>query len=69
MRIRYDPSVDIMYIRLREGHIQESDEITPEIVADYGKDGKLMSLEIMDASEVLGGKHMKVELAVAAGEE
>jgi uncharacterized protein YuzE len=68
MRIRYDPSVDILYIRLREGAIEESDEITPEIIADYANDGKLVGIEILDASEVLGGKEMRVELAVAEGE-
>ena len=69
MRMRYDPEVDILYIRLREGSIDESDEITPEIIADYGKGGKLMGLEILVASEVLGGKHMRVELAVATGDD
>jgi len=67
MRIRYDPSVDILYIRLREGAIEESDEITPEIIADYDNRGKLMGIEILDASEVLGGKEMRIELAVAEG--
>jgi uncharacterized protein YuzE len=67
MRIRYDPSVDILYIRLREGAIEESDEITPEIIADYDNHGKLMGIEILDASEVLGGKEMRIELAVAEG--
>jgi uncharacterized protein YuzE len=66
--MRYDPEVDILYIRLREGTINESDEITPEVIADYGKDGKILALEILDASEVLGGKQMKVELAVAPGD-
>jgi uncharacterized protein YuzE len=69
MKIRYDAEVDILYIRLREGKIEESDEITPEIVADYDKDGKIMGLEILDASEVLGGREMRVELAVAAGKK
>ena len=67
MRIRYDPGVDILYIRLREGPIEESDEITSEFIADYGKDGKLMGIEILDASDVLGGREMRVELAVAEG--
>jgi len=69
MRMTYDPEVDILYIRLREGDIDESDEITPEIIADYGKDGKIMGLEILDASDLLEGKHMRVELAVAPGSD
>lgn len=67
MRIRYDSSVDILHIRLRERPIQESDEITSEIIADYGEDGKLMGIEIFDASGILGGKEMRVELALAEG--
>jgi uncharacterized protein YuzE len=68
MKIRYDPEVDILYIRLREDPIEESDEITPEIIADYGRDGKLVGIEILDASEILGGKEMRVELALAEGD-
>jgi uncharacterized protein YuzE len=64
MRIRYDAQVDALYIRLREGHIKESDEIEPGLVADFGDDGKVMGLEILDASQFLGGKEMRVELAL-----
>ena len=68
MRIPYDPGVDILYIRLREGHIEESDEVTPGMIVDYGKDGKAMGIEILDASQLLGSKEMRVELAVSVGE-
>jgi uncharacterized protein YuzE len=30
LRIRYDPSVDALYIRLRDGPIEESDEVPSE---------------------------------------
>jgi uncharacterized protein YuzE len=68
MRIRYDAQVDALYIRLREGKISESDEIEPGLIADYGEDGKVMGLEVLDASEFLGGKEMKVELALTPKE-
>ncbi|HEY8767686.1 MAG TPA: DUF2283 domain-containing protein [Dehalococcoidia bacterium] len=64
MRIRYDAQVDALYIRLREGKIRDSDEIEPGLIADYGEDGKVMGIEVLDASEFLGGKEMKVELAL-----
>ena len=67
MRIRYDPSVDALYIRLREGEIKESDEISEGIILDYDAAGKAMGIEILDASSVLGGREMKVEIAVAEG--
>lgn len=67
MKIRYDPVVDALYIRLREGRIKESDEIAPQVIVDYGSDGRPMGIEILDASDVLGGREMRVELAVAEG--
>ena len=66
MRIRYDAQVDALYIRLREVHIRESDEIEAGLIADYGDNGKVMGLEILDASEFLGGKEMRVELALTS---
>ena len=65
LRIRYDPSVDALYIRLRDGPIEESDEVASGVILDYDEDGKAMGIEILDASHVLGGREMKVELALA----
>lgn len=67
MRIRYDTKVDALYIRLREGDIEESDEVSEGVVMDYDKSGLLMGIEILDASRVLGSKEMKVELALTEG--
>ena len=56
MKIRYDAEVDSLYIELRtlEPGTAECRELTPDITADYGPDGKLAGLEILDASQVLG---------------
>ena len=67
MRIRYDRKVDALYIRLREGEVEESDEVSEGVVMDYDDAGLLMDIEILDASRVLGGREMKVELALAEG--
>ena len=64
MKIRYDTKVDALYIRLRDGDIEESDEVSEGVVMDYDKTGLLMGIEILDASRVLGGREMKVELAL-----
>jgi uncharacterized protein YuzE len=65
MKIRYDPKVDALYIRLRDGEIDESDEVSEGVVMDYDNAGLLMGIEILDASRVLGGREMKVELALS----
>ena len=67
MKIRYDPEADALYIRLREGDIEESDQVAQGLIIDYDTDGKPLAIEILDASQVLGGREMRVELAVAEG--
>lgn len=69
MKIRYDPRVDALYIRLRDGDIEESDEVSQGVIMDYDLNGQLMAIEILDASSVLGGHEMKVELAVSEGKD
>jgi len=62
MKMRYHAEVDALYIELRplEPRTAECRELTPEINADYGPDGKLAGLEILDASAVLGNQAGKV---------
>jgi len=67
MRIHYDPQVDALYIELRDADIQESDEIAKGFIVDYDAEGNPVAIEILDASRVLGGREMRVELAVAEG--
>ncbi len=51
MRIAYDPRADAMNIRFQEGHYEISKEIADGIIIDYTKDGKVISIEILDASK------------------
>ena len=51
MRVIFDPETDTLSIIFRDDEISESDEIREGIVIDYSKDGKIVSIEIMDASE------------------
>jgi uncharacterized protein YuzE len=67
MKIRYDAEVDALYIELRplEPGTAECRELTPDITADYGPDGKLAGLEILDASALVGDQAGKVVLELA----
>ncbi len=53
MRITFDESVDILYIRLREGDYEESDEVSEGVIVDFDKAGKPMAIEILDASQMM----------------
>ena len=67
MKITYDAEADALYIEMRplaEGTAQ-CRELSEEIMADYGPDGKLAGIEILDASVVLGDDPQRLVLEVA----
>lgn len=68
MKIEYDKQTDTVTIQLRETRIKESDEIRPGVIADFGYDGGLVSIEIMQASRVVE-KAGEVQFAVADAEK
>jgi uncharacterized protein YuzE len=51
MKVIYDPDTDILTLILREISIEESEEISEGVIIDYGKDNKIVSIEMLDASE------------------
>jgi uncharacterized protein YuzE len=51
MKIKYEKEVDIIYITLSEEEIEESIENKPGVIIDYDKEGNVVGLEILQASE------------------
>ncbi len=51
MKVTYDPQVDALRIRFASAPIEESDEDKPGVIIDYDKDGNVVALEILDASQ------------------
>ena len=51
MSVSYEPSTDTLTVIFREDvPVSESDEDKPGTILDYDRDGNLISLEILDAS-------------------
>jgi len=67
VRIEYDPEVDALYIQFRPvaPGAAENRAVSDDVTADYGPDGKLVGLEILDASVVLGEEAGRVVVEVA----
>jgi len=51
MKVIYDPDTDTLSLILREEPVVESDELREGIIIDYSREGKIVSLEVLDASE------------------
>ena len=51
MKIEYDREVDALYVRLQEKYVARTIEIEEGLNLDLDEDGKLIGLEILDATE------------------
>jgi uncharacterized protein YuzE len=54
MKIKYDKELDVIYIRLQEKPVAESEEKKPGIILDYDHDGNIVGIEMLDASKKIG---------------
>lgn len=67
MKIRYDKSVDAMYIKLKRGTYDHTKKVTDDILVDVSKKGEVLGLEILDASKNIGKiKPEKVKIDFAS---
>ena len=67
MKAIYDRETDTLSIILRDGKVAESDEARNGLILDYDKAGRLVSLELLDASEQINQPE-SIEFALASAE-
>ena len=48
MRVEYDPAADVLYIKLRDSAITESDEVEEGFIFHYDRDKNVIAIEILD---------------------
>jgi uncharacterized protein YuzE len=51
MRVRVDHGADAVYLSLTDRPIKESEEVADGIVVDYDAEGRIVGVEILDASK------------------
>jgi uncharacterized protein YuzE len=51
MKVKYDKETDILYIRLSDIAIDESDEDKDGVILDYSANGQLVGIEVLNASK------------------
>lgn len=53
MKSHYDADTDSLYLRFAEAAVSESEEVRPGVVFDFDADGRIVAVEILDASSHL----------------
>jgi len=51
MKVIYDQETDILNLILKDAEIRESDELKEGLIIDYDAEGKVVSIEFIDASK------------------
>jgi YD repeat-containing protein len=64
VKVIYDKETDTLSIILRDGQVADSDEPRPGMILDYDRAGRLVSIELLDASEQIH-RPQSVEFALA----
>jgi uncharacterized protein YuzE len=50
MRLKVDKENDVLYFRLDESPVVESEEVAPGVVLDFNADGRVVGVEILSLS-------------------
>jgi uncharacterized protein YuzE len=51
MKLKIDKESDILYLRLNETEIIESEEVQPGVILDFDKNGRVIGIEILHLSQ------------------
>ena len=67
MKVYYDAEVDALYIELRPlaPGTAEARDLSEDVIANYGPDGKLAGLEVLNASSLFGDELKRVTFEVS----
>ena len=65
MKVDYDKQVDILSVVFSDSPVDESDEVRPGVILDFDANGRVVGMEILDASRRMDNP-ASVEFAVKA---
>jgi len=62
LKVEYDKDLDILYIRFRDGKYAFSEEMNDNTIVDFGQNGEILAIELLDVSRILGHDLLKKTL-------
>jgi len=64
MKVKYDKDLDILYVSFSNEAVFESDEDKKGVILDYSSDGRIVGIEVLNATKQVGNP-VKVEYEFA----
>jgi len=64
-KIEYDKTVDALYVRASKGSVYKTYKLSSRVLFDVDKKGKLIGIEVLDASMPLDISRMKSKRVLA----
>ena len=65
MNINYDKTADAVYINLKKGKVAKTTKLAERLLVDLDKSGKILGLEILDASSQIAKNKMgRIEVGI-----
>ena len=68
MEISYDPKYNLLYIKFFEERVVDTVEVDGGVLIDYGDDGKMIGIEIINASSLTKANPLQ-EIVIKIQEE
>ena len=59
MKIRYDAEVDVVYIKLSDAEILETEETDAGVIVDLDREGHVVGLEFLNARDFYSAKAIR----------
>ena len=69
MKIIYDSDKDILQISFRQTVVEETTQISTGLVLDYDEDGKVVGMELRNASKKVDNPHEIIYSVAQANED
>lgn len=60
MRLKIDKENDVLYLRLDDAAIVESEEVQPGVILDFDKDNRVVGIEILSLSTRVQPEKLRV---------
>ncbi|HUI40319.1 MAG TPA: DUF2283 domain-containing protein [Methanothrix sp.] len=68
MKISYDPKYDVLYLKFTEVDVVDTIEVNKGVLIDYGKNGEMVGIEIINASGLMKANPLQ-EIVIKLQEE